>query len=242
MCTLSPVRVYIHKNTLDKENKRDREYDLGIKYCPGLEPTLPVYTYVEYKPSTSTGKFTIFTTSTTTTILEGRTEGEAVGGEEDDQSGRRGDGDEDGRNSNFQKTEVAILISDWERRAGGGEERDCLQLPDMDGRGRVRRVSQEFTDLRQKFVGQSKEGGGSKMTARPKSTFATQLSNYNISSTTQGRGAVRKIYFSRKNNSSVVVQGGTLLAEQTAIRKRKFGTERWDSESDPKRYCKLERL
>ena len=52
-----------------KDNNRDMECDLGIKYCPGIEPILPAYTHVEYKPTTSTGKFTIFKYSSSTTRL-----------------------------------------------------------------------------------------------------------------------------------------------------------------------------
>ena len=65
----------------------------------------------------------------------------------------------DGRgDDDFQKTEIPILISDWERRAGGGEEREGLKLPDLEERGRRR--SQDFTNLRLKFIEHTGERGG----------------------------------------------------------------------------------
>ena len=124
VCTITCDGVHTHI-TNDIDTKRDKEYALGIKYCPGLEPTLPVYTHVDYKPSTSTGRFTIFAPSTTATVLGEMSRGEAVGGEGDDQSGRRGEEEEDVRKEEaFQQTGVSVLISDlgeesWRWRGGG---------------------------------------------------------------------------------------------------------------------------
>ena len=44
----------------DVDRRRSEEYALGIKYCPGIEPILPRYTFVEYKPRPSMRKLTIF--------------------------------------------------------------------------------------------------------------------------------------------------------------------------------------
>ena len=168
---------------------------MGLKYCPGLEPTLPVYTHVQYKPPTSTGRFTIYNPSITAMVLVEGAGGEAVGGQGADQPGGvRGESVRE--DEGFQQTEVNILISEWEKRAGGGEV-DSLALPDSGGR--ERRMSQEFQELRQKFV-DHEEGGGGQSGARPKSG-TTELSG---SITTQGRGAVRKLCFSNFNISSMV--------------------------------------
>ena len=47
--------------------ERSEEIKLGIKYCPGTEPVLPEYEYVEYKAKPSTREFTIYRYSTTIT-------------------------------------------------------------------------------------------------------------------------------------------------------------------------------
>ena len=88
VCTVACKGVQTHSIAKDNENI---EYDLGIKYCPGIEPVLPVYTHMEFKPTMSTGRFTIFKMSTPATVLEERTERETVGGRRNRQSGRRGD-------------------------------------------------------------------------------------------------------------------------------------------------------
>ena len=79
VCTVTCKGVQTHILT----SIRDLEYSLGIKYCPGTDPILPVYTHVAYKPSTSAGKFTIFKHSTSATGAEDGREEEAVGGEEE---------------------------------------------------------------------------------------------------------------------------------------------------------------
>ena len=108
VCTITCKGVHTHIQK-DMNSKRDIEYALGLKYCPGLEPTLPVYTYVGYKPSTSTGGFTIFALSTVTTILGRVSGGETV--ERDDHSRRRGDEEEDvSKQEALRKNEVSILI------------------------------------------------------------------------------------------------------------------------------------
>ena len=95
---------------------RDKEYELGMKYCPGLEPALPVYNHVQYKPSTSTGRFTIYKPSTTAMVLGEGAGGEAVGGEGAEQPG--GEGEDVRKDDGFQQTEVTLLISEWEKRTG----------------------------------------------------------------------------------------------------------------------------
>ena len=76
------------------------------------------------------------------------------------------------------------------------------------------------------------------MTARPKSaTLSTQLSKFTTSSTTQGRGAMRKLNFSNFNNSSVVGREAFLLASPTANKKRKRGLEKESKSEGSKRYC-----
>ena len=64
----------------------------------------------------------------------------------------------------FQKTEISNLIADWESRAGGG---DLLKPPELEDRGRRR--SQEFTNLRLKFMEHSGGVGDDLKTARPMS-------------------------------------------------------------------------
>ena len=46
---------------------------------------------------------------------------------------------------------IATIISDWERRARGGEDMDSLKVNVERDRGK-RRVSQEFSGVLQKFV------------------------------------------------------------------------------------------
>ena len=89
VCTVTCNGVQTH--ILPIESNRDTEYNLGIKYCPGTEPGLPIYTHVEYKSTTSTGKFTIFKYSTSTTGGEDGRGEETVGGEEEEQPERRGE-------------------------------------------------------------------------------------------------------------------------------------------------------
>ena len=95
-----------------------------MKYCPGLEPDLPDYNYVEYKPRPSTRKFTISKYSTCSTKPGGEDKNnDDTGGEDEaNQSGRRGEEVCTGSLYSFQKTEVSSLISEWENRARGGEE------------------------------------------------------------------------------------------------------------------------
>ena len=100
---------------------------------------------VSYKPSTSTGKFTIFQYSTSVTGGEDGREEKAVQSDEEEQTRRRSKEDED-----FQKAEIQTLISGWESRAGGG---NGLKPPELEDRGRRR--SQEFTNLRLKLMEQS---------------------------------------------------------------------------------------
>ena len=64
-----------------EQNNDDLE--AGIKYCPGLEPQLPIYHHHEYKPRSSRWKFTIFEPSSKYQAEEERGEfqgGEARGG------------------------------------------------------------------------------------------------------------------------------------------------------------------
>ena len=69
----------------DVDRRRSEEYALGIKYCPGIEPILPRYTYVEYKPRQSTRKYTIFKYETSTEVGAST---KTVGEEREDQAGR----------------------------------------------------------------------------------------------------------------------------------------------------------
>ena len=139
MCTISCEGIHTH-TTDNVYSVRDNEYELGLKYCPGLEPTLPVYTHVQYKPSTSKGRFTIYNPSITAMVLGEGAGGEAVGGQGADQPrGVRGESVRE--DEGFQQTEVDILISEWEKRAGGGEV-DSLALPDNGGRERRRRSAE----------------------------------------------------------------------------------------------------
>ena len=202
---------------------RGKEYALGIKYCPGLEPTLPKYTYMSYKPSTSRGGYNIFAPY----MVQGEVSGENV-------QPRRGEEEMKtvGQKESFGWGDVSILITDWEKRAGGGEgkESNGTQVEER----KERRVSQEFQELRQKFV-DHEEGGKTDLTVMPKSGTSTQRSNFSkISkfSTT----AVRKICFNNVTHSSIVGRGGASLAGQTANRKRKGG-ELEAMESESKRYC-----
>ena len=136
----------------------------------------------------------------------------------------------------FQKVEISNLISDWERRAGGGEGKEELALPAVEERGRRR--SQEFTNLRLKFIelGDKEETSG--ISAKPDVTLSTERSSFrNLHSiSTLGRGAVRKL-FSRNLTHSMEGRDGTLLARPSANSKRKWDTENWDH--NPKRHCGL---
>ena len=107
---------------------------------------------------------------------------------------------------------------------------DSLALPDSGGM--ERRMSQEFRELRQRFVDQEEGGGVQTRIARPKSG-TTKLST-TISTNTQGRGAMRKLTFSDLNISSMVGQEATLLANRSANKKRKRGLE---SETEGTKRC-----
>ena len=113
------------------------------------------------------------------------------------------------------------LISKWEKRAGGGDCGDSLKLPHMVGGDGGRRVSQEFTELRQRYVDSAGEGGGGRMSDGPRITFATSFDKNFM----QGRGAARKLHFSR---TSIVGKNGPPLTKPTVSGKRKWavlGTE-----------------
>ena len=226
VCTFTCQGAQSHSQE-DVQGVRGKEYALGIKYCPGLEPTLPKYTYMSYKPSTSRGGYNIFAPY----MVQGEVSGENV-------QPRRGEEEMKtvGQKESFGWGDVSILITDWEKRAGGGEgeENNGTQVEER----KERRVSQEFQELRQKFV-DNEEGGKSDLTVMPKSGTSTKHSNFSTISkfsTTQGRGAVRKICFKNITHSSIVGQGGASLAGQTANRKRKGG-ELEESKSESKRYC-----
>ena len=53
MCTVTCEGIQAHNEMEDRGNNTD-DYELGIKYCPGIVPNPPVYTYVEYKARSST--------------------------------------------------------------------------------------------------------------------------------------------------------------------------------------------
>ena len=147
--------------------------------------------------------------------------------------GRRGEVTGGGSRLASMKTDVYGLISEWERRVGGGDCGDSLELPDMDGGDRGRRVSQEFTELRQKYVDFGGEGGGGRMSDGPSVTFDTCFDvNY-----TQGRGATRKLQFHKNKNSSMVGKSGPPLARTPSNGKRKWAVETTDvAEGGKKRY------
>jgi hypothetical protein len=207
--------------------ERSEELKLGMKYCPGIEPVLPEYEYVEYKPRTSAKEFTISKYSTTTTQPGGEEKYKTAGEDGTEQSDRRGEGVDTGSVDSFQRREVSNLISEWESRAGGGDGMEKLELPEESIHGRGRRMSQEFKQIRQKFV----EGGEStrmkNVTAvKPIPSFATGCNNER-KITMQGRGAVRKINFTKYQNmfSSVLGRGGAPLARISANGKRKLDSE-----------------
>jgi hypothetical protein len=92
-----------------------------------------------------------FTRYSTNTTKPGGEERDKPGGEDvTSQSDRRGDGIDTGSVESFRKTEVSSLISEWESRARGGEERDMLELPEENDFGRGRRVRQEFQQVRRR--------------------------------------------------------------------------------------------
>ena len=144
------------------------------------------------------------------------------------QSDRRGEEIDTGSRNSFRKKEVSSLISEWESRARGGEEMERLELPEDDDHGRGRRMSQEFQQVRQKFV--EKEGGAiiDVKTAEPILSFATSCNNAELKNM-QGKGAVRKINFTEykypKLFSSIVGRGGAPLARISANGKRKVDSK-----------------
>ena len=123
---------------------------------------------------------------------------------------------------------MTSLISDWEKRAGGGEGREELALPAVEERGRRR--SQEFTKLRQKFT----ELGDSEYTSGISATSDVTLPT-ELSISTLGRGAVRKLFSTFSH--SMEGREGTLLARTSAKKKRKWDIDSWDP--NPKRHCGL---
>ena len=213
VCSVSCEGIQTHIQT----GSAVKDYELGIKYCPGNEPVLPTYSHVSYKPSTSTRNFTIYTHITKNTMGEEVEEEEAMETVREDR--------EEGIDSeevDFQKTEVGNLIADWEARAGGG---DLLKPPELEDRGRRR--SEEFTILRLKFM--EHDGGvrEDKKTARPDDNLPT-FSNINTV-TLQGRGAVRKLF-----SHSMVGRRETLLARPSANSSKR----KWDQGGlAKKRHC-----
>ena len=219
LCNIHCEGVYVHGGT-GKSNYED-DISLGIKYCPGIEPVLPVYTHKEYKPRPSKWKFNIFKYISKNNILAGKERVEVPGGEDKMGSGRSRGENDIGRESFLEEKGVKTLIQDWERRAGGGEEVQALQMPS--DKNSHRRVSEEFTRVRLKFVDCDEGGGMDRQTAKPNPSFASMdlnkysSSNFNFSA--QSLATRRKIKFTRI--SSMVRESGTPLAEITANGKRK---------------------
>ena len=91
-------------------------------------------------------------------------------------SGRSGGVNDIGDESFLEERGVKTLIQDWERRAGGGEEVHALQLP-SDNKNTHRRVSEDFTRARLKFVNSEEGGGMDRQTAKPKISFASISTN-----------------------------------------------------------------
>ena len=133
---------------------------------------------MEYKPRPSTRKLTIFE-YTQSTEVEASTR--TIGEEGEDLAGRGEDMKDD-----FHGSDIATIISDWERRARGGEEMDSLKVNMERDRDR-RRVSQEFSGVLQKFVDMEREVGEERRTAKTRPSFATIRSKMKTS-TSQGRG------------------------------------------------------
>jgi hypothetical protein len=113
---------------------------------------------------------------------------------------------------------VSSLISEWEDRARGGEERSRLELPEESDPGRGRRASQEFQQVRQKFV--VEEGGGQTETVRQTPSFVTSCKKSN----SQGRGAMRKLLFSKKSTNIL-----SSVVGLSKYGKRKFDSDRLES-------------
>ena len=190
----------------------------GIKYCPGIEPTLPRYSHIEYKPRSSKWKFQGYFPS-----RAGAEKAKEISGvEEKEGSGRSGEEKESEKVVFQEEGGVKTLIKNWEKRLEGGEGSEFLNLPDSNMN--KRRVSQEFQETLRMFV--EKEGGGreGRMPAKKMLSFANldfqKLYNLDVANNVAAR---RKISF--KNRSSFVRGGGTPLARVSANEKRKVFDE-----------------
>ena len=138
-------------------------------------------------------------------------------------------GEKGRENETFRSLDMRTLISKWEDRAGGGEGRNELPLPTVEGGGR--RKSQDFTELILKFTDQGKKDNELELSARKLDI----RSSTKLSFTTLGRGAVRKLSYNYQQ--SVVGREGMPLARSSANRKRKCNTHSGDT--NPKRHCGL---
>ena len=105
----------------------------------------------------------------------------------------------------------------------------------MEKRGRRR--SQDFTNLRLKFIEHTGEGAGDGIPARPSVTLSMKRSTFQNSPsfTSHERGEVKKINFSRNITHIMAGRGGTLLASPSANSKRKWDQD--ERESEQKRHC-----
>jgi hypothetical protein len=99
------VRPDVREMRTTVPEERMEGVQLGIMYCPGMEPALPGYVYMEYKARPSTRNFTISRYSTNTTKPWGEEEDKTGGEVETGQSDRRGDGVDAGSVESFRKTE-----------------------------------------------------------------------------------------------------------------------------------------
>ena len=150
---------------INKDTVVNKDYDLGIKYCPGIEVNLPKYVYKEYKPRYSGKPCTIFGVYTNGDIIlkqekcrePGGVGGQDVGGRYSysyscsSQAGRSEEELEPGEGRKEEVGSLQPLISAWESRMEeGGGTGQMLALPGGKEEGRGRRMRKEFRELRER--------------------------------------------------------------------------------------------
>ena len=218
-------------DTVHKEEVEDKDINLGIKYCPGLEVELPRYDYIEYKPRYSSKPYIYFGV--------GPCE-EQPGGVDDvqgmahsAQAGRRGDESGPGKDMFGSGQKIKSLIAAWESMEEGGEE-GKLTLPGGLEDGRGRRKSQKFVDICSKFggLGVQTEGRTDKQLGKFKNPCSfTDVASTLLGPFCWGRGARRKLHFVRNkaNSESLPAMGNgvTGLARPSANQKRARSSDDW---------------
>ena len=203
------------------EGVSSNDYDMGIKYCPGLEVNLPYYEYEEYKPRFSSKPYIFFGV--------GPCEEEPEGGGGRVQADRQDEEDGPGGNDEeFVQTNVRNLISAWETLELGGGEEDELTLPGgQEDRGGGRRKSQAFRDICKRFGGLG--DGPSDQTDRQEVSFVKTCSFSDVASKLLGphfggRVTRKKLQFSlsssRQDPIPATDNGTTGLASPSANHKR----------------------